>query len=1381
MTEKLACGFLKPFLNHLRAVEEQVMAGCESVKLERPQPYHGRSWFTKGTLERFVRFVSTPEVLERVKFIEDELAQLEQVRGIQASSLLQVEDSNSTAEPVYQRNGPMGTFGIAKLAQNYPHDAVESRREASKVELLRAMDVRLLALRQEQSMAFSRAAAAGFSRDNMMDLVAFSEYFGADRLRMACFNFLVVLQQRVMEPMKLNPQAVSNSCGVSVNLSEVSMLPKQEVLPQSNIKSTKGSEADTPNGAHQIKEERRYMINNGVLSITDGKSGFDGIQSREAVGSDDRKRLLLPKNICEELFADQDRIDSALPMQRENSVNNYQRVHSTCRNPSKVSKALSTSEPISLSHLPLEGGSTFDSEGPVNGQELSLNRAPALVLPNNRMRSSIKPVDGTVEEQTDDSLSTVPSAISASARRLSVQDAISLFENKQRKESVEVPRKQHTGKHESGRASLEATNALSSACIGTRRWSIETSNAVGKFLQENLPSSKQGAPTIRSKAVRSDVNVLLPKQEEDGVGLQSKVFLQKGSNVALCQPSLDEMSVKESNNEKQVSGDNALEYESQGPVQFKRGGSIAQGTLSEMLVEQGSLKAESNMTIRPTNFLNIETDGTSLTEIGDKVPEKVGVRKISWEPMAMQDSSVMHASSKGSNAGLEVLPSCDRQQEGGVSEQNGKNSAATVFVVSELATMQSSARKSFERIRAGSLQLDVQNLVQMHSNETQGDADKLERKKGRFYEQYTKLRDAKLKDENDFKKAEREAKLRLMEETLLLRKAELDAQIMKLSMRNHQQTRAIKLHARKADLQALQRAKEDAVDERNKEIRSFSKGRARSPPLTSSSGKEEVSTSKSQGGRKSSVASQKGATPPRSSMRGSSLSPKLTPRSVTGLTMKPRKFVASGVNDNPLAKSVPSFANLRKENTKPLAGCPLGNNSLQAKDGGAGRFCAPSEAQPLETNENIPVCTSVCGPAKEDKVLSLVCRSRCDLKRISTSSDEGASAPLVLQREVGSEPGALSTLTCDDSSQEIQQIANGGETPEQKLGHLTIQQTPSPLVGSLGSYEGRSLYAISLEPERTDGSNMFLVDTDPKDAFGEQSMETDTGESDLLIDSGPPSVLVMRTVTIAAALMEETAVIDAKTAYRTTSFPTDMESAQQFAAGGLLGRREVDSNPHSVSGQNLESLYVADASTCRAVSLPHEHHLPRFSHGPASPPNSQVEVQIDTASGHFSSSLASGVESPVLSPAYWNSLQMQYPPGPQKLATALSNKESAKGFKKLLKFGRKNRAPDAATADWASSYATSEGDDESEDQKYSIDERNAKGKLDECKAVNIKGDQYITADKTLAAQSMRSSIPTPPANFKIRDDQLIGGTMLKAPKSFFSFSSFRSRGTEGRV
>ncbi|KAK6911819.1 hypothetical protein RJ641_023912 [Dillenia turbinata] len=81
-TEKLASGLFKPFVTHLKVAEEQVALAVQSIKLEGNRYKNAESWFMKGTLERFVRFVSTPEVLELVSTFDAEMSQLESARKI---------------------------------------------------------------------------------------------------------------------------------------------------------------------------------------------------------------------------------------------------------------------------------------------------------------------------------------------------------------------------------------------------------------------------------------------------------------------------------------------------------------------------------------------------------------------------------------------------------------------------------------------------------------------------------------------------------------------------------------------------------------------------------------------------------------------------------------------------------------------------------------------------------------------------------------------------------------------------------------------------------------------------------------------------------------------------------------------------------------------------------------------------------------------------------------------------------------------------------------------------------------------------------------------------------------------------------------------------
>lgn len=54
---------------------------------------------------------------------------------------------------------------------------------ACRKELLRAIDVRLIAVKQDLTTAIARASAAGFNTDTVSELQLFSDHFGAHRLK----------------------------------------------------------------------------------------------------------------------------------------------------------------------------------------------------------------------------------------------------------------------------------------------------------------------------------------------------------------------------------------------------------------------------------------------------------------------------------------------------------------------------------------------------------------------------------------------------------------------------------------------------------------------------------------------------------------------------------------------------------------------------------------------------------------------------------------------------------------------------------------------------------------------------------------------------------------------------------------------------------------------------------------------------------------------------------------------------------------------------------------------------------------------------------------------------------------------------------------------
>lgn len=222
--EKIASGLLNPFVAHLKAAQEQIAKGGYTILLE-PGPEAGDApWFTRGTVERFVRFVSTPEVLERVTTVEAEMLQLEDAIAVQTNENLALRSAEG-------HNGKLVDVGVEGTKTSYdpdvdnalvvykpdthPASALQNdagaHEENSKVQLLRVLETRKTVLRKEQAMAFARAVAAGFDIDNLLYLISFAERFGASRLMKACTQFIELWRQKheTGQWIEVEPEAMS--------------------------------------------------------------------------------------------------------------------------------------------------------------------------------------------------------------------------------------------------------------------------------------------------------------------------------------------------------------------------------------------------------------------------------------------------------------------------------------------------------------------------------------------------------------------------------------------------------------------------------------------------------------------------------------------------------------------------------------------------------------------------------------------------------------------------------------------------------------------------------------------------------------------------------------------------------------------------------------------------------------------------------------------------------------------------------------------------------------------------------------------------------------------------------------------------------------------
>ncbi|GFP85841.1 hypothetical protein PHJA_000727900 [Phtheirospermum japonicum] len=265
--EKIASGLLNPFLAHLKTAQDQVAKGGYSILLE-PDKSSNAAWFTKATLERFVRFVSTPEILERVYTIETEILQIEEAITIQSSSDIGeniVENHGRKSLGGYEGGKSLPNANEEKAIVLYmpgetlPEDNGSCSQEGnSRVQLLKVLETRKTVLQKEQEMAFARAVAAGFDIDYMAHLVCFAEGFGAMRLMQACSRFIGLWKGKHEAGQWLNIEAseafAARSDFTAVNASGIILSDtlnkhdelNHELVSENNGKSSSTNNADNP-------------------------------------------------------------------------------------------------------------------------------------------------------------------------------------------------------------------------------------------------------------------------------------------------------------------------------------------------------------------------------------------------------------------------------------------------------------------------------------------------------------------------------------------------------------------------------------------------------------------------------------------------------------------------------------------------------------------------------------------------------------------------------------------------------------------------------------------------------------------------------------------------------------------------------------------------------------------------------------------------------------------------------------------------------------------------------------------------------------------------------------------------------------------------------
>ncbi|KAI3814407.1 hypothetical protein L1987_19162 [Smallanthus sonchifolius] len=257
--EKIASGLLNPFIAHLKAAQDQIAEGGYSVLLA-PEAGSNATWFTKCTVESFVRFVSTPEILERVYTIESEILQIEEAVAIQGNNDISIKDQY--VKPVASNEGNKPACDVDDeekaivLYKPGAHELISpsTKERNSKVQLINVLETRKTVLKKEQGMAFARAVAAGFEIEHVANLLSFAECFGASRLMSGCLRFMDLWKQKHESGqwVEIEAQEAMPDCSASgIVLSSMTNESSAKARGGDAISETAGSNTSSAGGEQQ--------------------------------------------------------------------------------------------------------------------------------------------------------------------------------------------------------------------------------------------------------------------------------------------------------------------------------------------------------------------------------------------------------------------------------------------------------------------------------------------------------------------------------------------------------------------------------------------------------------------------------------------------------------------------------------------------------------------------------------------------------------------------------------------------------------------------------------------------------------------------------------------------------------------------------------------------------------------------------------------------------------------------------------------------------------------------------------------------------------------------------------------------------------------------
>uniref|UniRef100_A0A0E0LNB5 Uncharacterized protein n=1 Tax=Oryza punctata TaxID=4537 RepID=A0A0E0LNB5_ORYPU len=1337
-TEKIASGSVKPFVAHLRAAEEQAAAQPPPPAI-RLQLDRRASWFSKGTLERFVRFVSTPEVLEMANTFDAEMLQLEGARKIYAQGVAGSADG-----------------AVLKL---------QFLTNVTVKELLRAIDVRLSALKQDLVTACARASSAGFNPDSVSELVLFADHFGASRLSEACNKFMSLCQRRPdICPHYSVPSTSSQWKSFddgNVRGSSSSDMSLDEAQADQGASSNKSITGGSVSNIHRSNSQNSVDVPPEPSAVQHPKPTI-----QQSVEKQEKETDALPAPAPalagggSRRLSVQDRINMFESKQKEQTSSSgnsaactskvvpakgeHRRVPSGASmdklvrrwsNVSDMSIDLSNNDSSSLNEkrengtpvgTPTSANLEVNSKARADGDANGLKHA---VTSCQKDTSDAVPMDSTATDAFSSSTlnTTSPfllSAIASSPQKQTtphVEDDMVITSSIESESSFRKEVGANQGKGDVRMSEQAVSSVPTRARVKTSpRPTLPENNVTlssPPLSQEHVHMiDEETIPIVHEVAVKKEQIVqkdnrgsrLRSKEvhaEADAVGRKDRPSRTTGkiSDTRTRATSNPRANFRGSSVRDEAASTEAevhdvnLQRKSLARKVEDAGRKVAAG--SEILPQSDcSVRQGTNLSRQSSNAeqeLSFHGSKVKLISDGNAVPLEQAKRP----PKGSQDR---HDELQKKANELEKLFAAQKL----TSSRRGKSTDVQVESTPRVNEVKPPPvlpeRIYTKQIVKESItnEFDANELLKMvdtegYNNNVPQSIISLEESRGKFYDQYMQKRDAKLKEDWKLQGEQKEATIKAMRDSLERSNAEMRAKFSRSS--SVPDSTYISRCAHKFP------PSQSVIKDKDQGIDSFLVEEEMNSDYLSGDGSSRSADSRKHFSNKVACNQKKSIAPVH---RHSS-------RTVNSGYANRRNLP-----DNPLAQSVPNFADLRKENTKPSTGLS--------------RAAARTQPKSFSRSKSI---------IEESKNISKDQSRRSQSMRKNLSPGELRDATSMNDVIYNWAPSKIS----NDQVEGV--FAYSTHTAGSTKSFLRKGNEAHPAVGIAGF--APPMFANTYQ-NGDDDDFLDQEEDSPDETKDEEyeSIEENLRESDFPADSDSENPGVSH---------EFGNSDDPGSENGDVSFPSEAPTLGGTKFNAFAG------NMHDTPGEVPASWSTRPHLFAYANDNSDGDAFADSPNGSPSPWNSHTLDQITDAD-------VSRMRKK------WGSAQMPFV-GPN--VSQQPRKDVTKGFKKLLKFGRKTRGADGLN-DWVSASTASECDDDMEDGRdlamgSSDDFRKSRMGYPSAYDGFVDNDVFAEQD-----QSLRSSIPNPPANFRLREDQLTGSS-LKAPRSFFSLSTFRSKGGDARL